>query len=472
MPRFRLHRQPAGVELILVLTVISIVAVLGVIALQLVVQERQTAQAKINRETAFQIAEAGVNYYRWHLAHDPDDYQDDTGQPGPYVHDAFDQDGNLIGQYSLVITPPQVGSTITTVQSTGSVLADPTVRRSITARMGIPSFSNYAVLANDVMRFGQGTVTFGPIHSNLGIRFDGVANGLVTSSCSTYDDPDHGGPNEGCVHTHEPNPATVFLGGSQYPVPPVDFTGVSADLAQMKLDAIANGLYRAPSGGLGYHLVLKTNDVIDIYRVNTLARCQYRVSGNWFDYNNIWSVNSQTLLQANVPMPANGIFFAEDDVWVDGQINTARITIVAAREPIASANATIVVNNNLRYTNYDGSDVIGLIAQTDISVGFYSADTLQIDAALIAQRGRVGRYYYAQRSGPFNPANCGNNVIRNTLTLNGSLATNLRYGFAYTDGTGYQNRILNFDDDLTFGPPPSFPTTGEYTVISWDEDSR
>ena len=37
------------------------------------------------KEQAFQIAEAGINYYQWHLARYPTDYTDGTTTPGPYV---------------------------------------------------------------------------------------------------------------------------------------------------------------------------------------------------------------------------------------------------------------------------------------------------------------------------------------------------------------------------------------------------
>ena len=43
------------------------------------------------RGKAIQIAEAGIDYYRWHLAHNKTDYQDGTGGPGPYIHQVFDE---------------------------------------------------------------------------------------------------------------------------------------------------------------------------------------------------------------------------------------------------------------------------------------------------------------------------------------------------------------------------------------------
>ena len=93
------------------------------------------------------------------------------------------------------------------------------------------------------------------------------------------------------------------------------------------------------------------------------------------------------------------------------------------------------------------------------------ADTLRIDAALIAQNGRVGRFYYRA---PGSSSNCSPYHDRNTLTLYGMLASNQRYGFAYTDGTGYATRNITYDANLLYGPPPSFPlTSSQYSTISW-----
>src|SRR3989344_2166536 len=73
------------------------------------------------RETTIEIAEAGIEYYRWRLAHDPTDFQDGTGQPGPYVHEYSDAGGNRIGEFSLIVTPPAEGSNTATIRSTGKL---------------------------------------------------------------------------------------------------------------------------------------------------------------------------------------------------------------------------------------------------------------------------------------------------------------------------------------------------------------
>src|SRR5262249_35430570 len=107
-----------------------------------------------SKEQAFTIAEAGIEYYRWHLAHLPQDFQDGTASStGPYIHPYYDKDGNRIGEFDLVITPPATGTTILAIQSTGKVDWDPTVSKIISVKMGLPSFARYSVAANADMRF-------------------------------------------------------------------------------------------------------------------------------------------------------------------------------------------------------------------------------------------------------------------------------------------------------------------------------
>lgn len=437
-----------------------------------------------NREKALQIAEAGIDYYRWHLAHAPTDFQDGTGGPGPYVHDFRDKDGNIIGQFSLDITPPPLGSTLVKVKSTGNIIADTPLSREIAVQFAKPSIAKYAVAANAAMRFGAGTEVFGPIHSNGGIRFDGLAHNVVTSAVAQYDDPDSDDCNNNvssgvhtCLSPYDPSPPVavpprpdVFEAGRQFPVPVVDFAGITADLAQMKTDAQANGFYRPSAGALGYHIVLKTNDTFDLYRITSLVNppsgCTNSAGQSGWG---TWSINNQNLI-GNYPFPANGIIFLEDDIFVNGQIDGGRLTIVAAFLPDNPPfRKNIIINNDLLYTNYDGSDIIGLIAQGNVTVGLVSEDDLRIDAALIAQNGRVGRYYYRPPGG--GSQRCSPNHVRQTLTLWGMVATNQRYGFGYTNGTGYQTRNLNYDGSLLYGPPPSFPlTSDQYVTLTWEEE--
>lgn len=427
----------------------------------------KASRQTFNRERALQIAEAGIDYYRWHLAHAPTDFQDGTGAPGPYVHDFRDKDGNVIGQFSLDITPPPLGSTLVTVKSTGNTSANTQLAREIAVQFAKPSFAKYAwVINSEFVRFGSTAEVFGPIHSNVGIRFDGLAHNLITSAVASFDDPDHSGGNEFGVHTHEtpldplppaavPARPDVFEVGRQFPVPAVDFAGITADLAQMKTDAQTSGFYRPSAGALGYHIVLKTDDTFDLYRATSLvAACGGAQT---------WSIQNQQLI-GNYPFPANGIIFLEDDIFIDGQINGGRITIVAAFLPDNPPfRKNIIVNNDFLYTNYDGSDVLGLIAQGNFYVGLRSEDDLRVDAAIIAQNGAVRRPSYSSSS-------CGSTRSRTLFTSYGMLGSNLRPAFVYSPSNGYQNRVYNYDANLLYGPPPSFPlTSDQYVTLMWEE---
>ena len=439
----------------------------------------QLSVRAFNRSLAFSISEAGIEYYRWHLAHDIDDYWDGQGvtSTGPYVHSYYDKDGNVIGQFSLDITPPPTGSTIVTVESTGSVAADNSISKVIRVKFGIPSFAKYAVAANDTMRFGEGTEVFGEIISNGRIRFDGFAHNVVRSAVPTSTDTDSDACTTNvwgvhtCVDPDDPAPPSpapsrpdVFAAGREFPVPAINFTGLSQDLADLRNIALNSGVYATGSTAYGWELVLKTDDTYDLYRVDSLVSppsgCTDPGQSGW----GTWSVNSRTLVSTGT-FPTSGVMFFDDNLWVRGQIDGARLTIGSA---VTSTQTSITVNSDLLYTNYDGSDVIALIAQNNINIGMVSSDVLRIDAALVAQSGRVGRYYYrppvwwSNRCSPYHD--------RDTITSFGMIATNQRYGFAYTDGNGYDTRNLIYDGNLLYSPPPNFPLTSDnYELVSWEE---
>ena len=460
------------------IAIVAIISLIGFANINIIAGRRA-----IISEQAFQLSEAGIEYYRWHLAHSQNDFTDGGGA-FPHLHDFFDSDGNLVGQFELTVTAPPVGSTLVTMESVGIPAVDPSVRRTIVSQLGKPSFARFSLVSNSDMRFGQGTVVIGPAHSNGGIRFDGLAQNLVTSGVANYNDPDHSGNNEFGVHTHVnappgsgvndtfraseapptnpvPNRPDVFLAGRRFPVPLVSFTGITSDLTNLKNLAQSDGRYFASSTAQGYRITFNTNDTYTVHRVSNLRAAPNNCTNTagqtgW----GTWTASTPVLV-GTYAHPNNGVIYVEDHVWVEGQIDTARITLVAAATS-TGVQRSITINNNLLYTNYDGQDVISLIAENNINVGLYSLDNLRVDAALISNNGRIGRYYYE--------SDCAPNNTRSTITLYGMIGSYLRYGFAYVDGTGYVNRNLIYDGSLLYAPPPSFPlTTNTYQIVSWQE---
>ena len=152
--------------------------------------------------------------------------------------------------------------------------------------------------------------------------------------------------------------------GREYPVAPVDFIGITQDLANIKSGAQSGGFYRAATDKDGYHIVLKTNDTFDLYKVTkTLKAPNGCVSVLGEQDWDTWTIETETLL-GNYAFPVNGLIFLEDDVWVDGIINSARLTIAAATFPENAAHYShITVNKDLLYTNYDGQDILSMIRE-------------------------------------------------------------------------------------------------------------
>ncbi len=428
-----------------------------------------------NEAQAFAIAEAGIEYYKWHLAYASQDFTDGTGGPGPYVHTYYNKNGVAIGQFSLNITAPPTGSTIVTITSTGGVTADPTIQKIVTVRLGVPSFAQYAWVLNSPVAFGTTAQVYGVIYSNSGIHFDGVAHNLVESALTTYTDPDTG-LNEWAVYTQDapadPQPPTalpsrpdVFTAGRTLGVPAVDFAGITQDLATIKASAQATGYYASSSGALGYDLALSTT-TFTLYKVTATTtpsrNCTNDLSQSGWG---TWTIQNESLY-ATGTIPQNGDMFFEDNLWVRGHVNGVRVTIASGRFPVnPTTYSNITVNNSITYGSFNGSDTIALISQNNINVGLASDNNLVIDAALIAQNGWIGRFYYNN--------NCGASSTRNSLTTLGIMATNLRSAFAYVvngNSSGFGTRTYNYDANLLYSPPPSFPlTTNGYTELSWEE---
>lgn len=452
------------------LVIMTSVAIILTSILGFITSQTKYALKVHAKEQAFQIAESGIHFYRWYLAHQVEgrtaqqvkDFWENGNPYGvatPYEVEYVDPGGSAIGKYRLEVTPPPDGSTVVIVKATGWTYRYADATRSIEVRFRKPAWSEHIVLANDNMRFGAGTEVYGKIHSNFGIRFDGLAHNIVTSAVSDYNDPDHTGGNEFGVHTHDsptdplppsavPDRTDVFESGRSFPVATTDFNGVLGDLSYMKGEAQAgtNGSLYFDDSNQGRHIILNANDTFSIRTVRSFNSFRNEI----IDYNGGWQTYA---------IPNDGIIFVENNVWLEGTVNGKRVTIVAANL-LSSSQKSIYIGRDVRYTSYDCSDVIGIIGQKDVEIYRGSENDLRIDGALLAQSGRVGR------------ANYGSSDHKDVITVYGAIATNRRYGFAWTNGSsnwGYTTRNLYYDNNLLYCPPPYFPTGTQYELDLWEE---
>ncbi len=454
-------QRTSGFIMLTVLIMAMILSSLGMTAAQLMISNARFGQYETRSASALNAAEAGVNYYLWHLSHNPTDYKDGGTTPstapyGPYVHNYYDNDGKLLGTYTLYVTPPSGGSTVTTVKAIGQV-PHFSGTRTVLAQLGQPSFANYGLLSQAEVWFGSTETSSGPVMSNVGVRMDGVNNGTVSAGQKTYkpstagggDGANHcgvwgsGGPVSQWVPRCNP-PDTV----DTLPAVTVDFAQVSANLVTLKTNAQSGGTYLAGSGSKGYSITLKANGKYD--------RC--KVTNETFSGARATGIITSTC-SSDIALPGNGVLFVDDNVWVSGTGFPGRITIVGASP--GGVARDINITNNLTYSAKDGTAAVGLIASSDVIVSDYAPNTLEINAALLAQAGHV--------------YSTGNALVKTgTLTFYGAIATFQYWTWGYVNGSGtptsgWGTTSTGFDSNLIYAPPPQYPTTGNYSVLNWRE---
>jgi hypothetical protein len=437
-------------------------------------------QSKQNQKTeaenlAFQVTEAGVNYAKWHLAHD----EKDLSFAGIYNYK--DPEGNIVGHYQLEIASSTACDFGVKVVSTGWTEKSPDIQRKIKIKHAKPSLAKYGFLTNTNVWFGDTEELNGLFHSNGGIRMDGVQNSLSTSYKGTYIcGAEHGCSAGNCsapcawVASSCQCPGIWGIGDGgkkglwQFPVGEVDFNLIIQNLDTLKAAAqTQGGIYLGSSNKQGYHLKFMPNGTVDIYKVTILQPKIWGHNGDeWVHESN--DIKEETFEQ-NYTLPSNcAPIFIEDNIWVEGNVK-GRVTVVAAKLPEMPASLKkIIIPNNINYV--DANSVLGLISQKDILIPFYVPNNLTIKATLLAQKGHVFRYfYYYQIPLPIRPY-----ILRDRITTYGSIITNTMWTFSWVDGqgnvvSGYKETEMSYDKELTYNPPPYFPVSGEPETVNWEE---
>lgn len=443
------------ITLVLVFGSIFLLLLAGLLGF-ILIQNRQSLQ-KVAWNQSLHIAEAGINYSRWHLSHETDNF--DFNGIKSYAD---------LGSFQLEITSSTGCSQPVEIKSTGWSLKYPQTKRRIQLKYIRPSLAQYAFLTNSNVWFGEDETLKGPFQSNGGIRMDGQQNSLSTSAKETY----ICGSEHGCSPSQE-KPGIWGQGQGQYqglwefPVPAVDFDLITQDLASLKTDAQSSGIYISIPTDHGYHIRFKADGTIDVFRVKSVRQKVYGWDGEEWTYESN-DFDSEELY-ASFPLPsACAPIFIENNVWVDGTVKGRAVLVAATLPEKPNKMKKIIINGNIDYA--DSNSVLGLISQKDILIPLYSPDNLDIKAVLLAQKGHVFRYYYPNWSSePYKTY-----AIRNQIRTFGSIITNTMWTFTWVDSngsvvSGYRNTEMNYDSNLTYNPPPYFPTAGEYEFASWEE---
>lgn len=506
-----------------VLAFIIAASILGTAVLTIILNNFFVVGNDVSSQQSFNIAEAGLNYYLWHMAHNGTDYQDGTGAPatqdptlgyGPYVHTYLDSNAKKAGTFTLWVKPQGSGSTIATVRSIGKATGTNIVR-TVQAQIGATSFAAYGVVSDSELWFGANETANGPVFSNVGVHMDGTNTSTVTSANASYvPSPQFGG--DGGTHNgvwcstsvvSPQNCTTRDKSNWIYPATQIDFNQVSSSLCTIKKAALAdyaatssiatqsNACTQTPTtrtnaylpqrsasanNSRGYLIQLNNNNTYDLYNVNN-------VNDSKIGYLNALNLQS---VATGIALPPSGVIFAEDNVWVRSASGgfPGRVTIASGR--LATSYTTnIAVVDNLAYTAKDGSAAIGLVSEGSVWIAPYappstSSFTLEVDAAVLAETGSVE--YYPNYT--FSNQQCTRGWVSPNQTLHfyGSVATRQTWTWSWQWGSqcgdnvadptspgtyisGFKYNTTEYDNNLLYGPPPMYPVTGGYNILSWRE---
>jgi len=512
---------------------------LGFILLQLKISKQKVAWAD-----SLNIAEAGINYYRWHLNHTPEgqnpDIQDgndwcckvggvEYGQDDPqcqtggftvcgvcdgnacYEHSYYDSEGKLKGKFVLKIKAKKICGRIlgVYVSSIGSTKEYPDLKREVQVKFAATSIAEYAYIINDGVWAGSDREIFGKYHSNSGIRMDGTHNSLVTSAtnewictsafgCHSWDCP------EGCTPSGSNCLCDGVMGGGgpkdlwKFPVPPFDFSGITADLSEMKNLATSTGIYYPPSDTInssakGYHLVFNPDGSFDVFVITGLDAVyacdedgdgvceggddwywsEERISSEYLPPDGVYG--GYDLKFDNVTTTEDcGLIFIEDNLWIEGTVKGKK-TVAVANLETPGVDPSVFLNNNLDYTTLDGSDSLAVIAEKDILLPCHTPDNMVARGVFVAQWGNFGRKFYIDPDVYWwycwwHPSRCCDEGLRTHLTIYGSIVSNGRVGTRWGSSSGYMERDNYFDAKLSKDPPPLLPyVSEEMEIISWEE---
>ncbi|MEZ4103963.1 MAG: hypothetical protein R3B60_01620 [Candidatus Paceibacterota bacterium] len=458
-----------GYLLVTVLVFGSIFFVIIVSFIGYIITQNHLINQKVQIQKAGDIAEAGLNYYKWYLAHYPDDTTNGTGLPGPYVHTYNDPEGGVIGEFSLAISSSTYCGDVASIDvySTGISYEDPSVHKTIVAKYSRPTVAEYSFIINSNVWAGADRNIIGPYHSNGGIRMDGTNHSIVTSGQTSWNctssfgcSPDS---TEDGVFTTVNGNASLF----SFPSPPINFTGLTVNLSQM-MDRAQNagGTYIPPSSTYGYRITFNNNDTITVDEVtNTSQYWGYTSAGGWQLERNVISGTSFVgtyNISSDCPL-----IFVEDKVWLEGTVN-GKVTLAAADVNTAGVDPSIVLNDHITYTSATSSGLLA-IAEEDVLFGLTVPNNLVLNGIFIAQNGRVGRNHY---SSAYLPGSLDPYVFRNSVTMTGTIVSNGRVGSQWTSGgipiSGFLNRQNNYDRNLVNAPPPLVPNTSDvFEITDW-----
>ncbi len=495
------YKPQRGITTLLVIAFMGIfLLVMGTIT-SYAFEEAKYGRALLGREQALHAAEAGLEYYRWFLAHNPGNLQNGTGAAGPYTYAVTDPEtGAAVGSASISVTGNILCGALQSIDitSTGTATANPGFPRTLSARYMQTSMAAYSSVLNSSVWAGSSLNITGVYFSNVGIHMDATNNSYVQSPLSTWDCTN----GYGCTPEQAAAPGVVGSGSGSAlwqwgnGVSSINFAGIISGFPALKTAAqTKGGLYFATAGGSisnqrGYHLIFNSNGTVTVKQVSaTIGVPSYSSTHGWALNNYPGYSPEYSIINTESPVvgspftiPAScPLIFVEDRAWIEGVVK-GKVTVVAATPSDSSSAPDIYLPNNITYATNDGTSGLTAIAEEGVLIPLTTPDTMVLYGIFVAAGGAFERpSYTANYNGcPYYDVNCVNSsyssyTARTQLTVEGSIISNLRTGTQWVDGSGnfidgYHTRVNIYDQLQATNPPPFTPSAStNYGFMLWKE---
>ena len=458
MKRIRISNK--GSALPAVLLVMVIVMTLATVVVKLVTQQ---TKEEIYYETdagALQAAESGLNKYLWHLNKEGSSIDMNTVITYP--------EDNPIAAYRLVSITD--GESIKTVQSTGWLLSDSTVTRTIEVTYQKRSFTQYIYFSDedpDGIWWTTYDNCYGPYHTNTKLSSKGHPNfwGKVTTvdGFEYYSNPSSDAPN--------------FHMGYQQLASKIDMPTNNSKL--MSYGMSSEGYYYEGRTSI----LLNTNGTITVWNPNyTPAIKTLPLPDNGVIYVNEKSGTnySDKFDKDNGNVFISGVLdgrltvAAKHDIYITGydptvsNLNSASVTNgITYKDTMFSLNTSSGVLTVNETGGSDEGDMLGLIADYNVAVltqGWFTGSSdanssrqyFNIYAAIMAINGKFINSVFMNSS----PSVASPNTP-GILTVRGAIIQNIRGAVGYfnsSSGVTSSGYTKNYAHDIrmSYDSPPHF----------------
>lgn len=438
-----------------------------------VVTQNKIVNFRFEQQRATEIAEAGLNYYKWHLSHYPDDVTDGTGLPGPYVHTYSDPEDGPIGEFSLSVASSTYCGSVASIDvtSSGHTYKDPSAVSAVHARYSRPTVAEYSFITNSGVWYGGSGSIIGPLHSNQGIRMDAGHNSTIGSGQANWTcDSSYGCSTDKVVDGVYTTSGNATPGLFQFPISPIDFAGLTLDLSDMKTRAKNNGgIYIGPTSQYGYRVIFNGNGTVDIKEVTgTMSYWSYDSTQGWHTTERNVITSSSFIPGGDdvVIDPKCPLLYVEDKVWLEGDIDM-KVTIAAA-DLSSGGETNIVINDDIEYVPGANAGLLA-IAEDDIDINLViPGEDLELQGIFIAQNGRYGRNAYMT---DYLVTSLDPYVYLGDLNQLGTIVSFERAVVNWIGTSGFTGGSSSFDKNQVNEPPPLTPRTSDiYTFDDWRQD--